>query len=91
MGAIQGGVDFSGMADRWPSTMVAREKVEDFTGGIMNRRYLANLDAKGEGPPRVRIGRKIAYPVIDFVAWLEARASIPKKKAKKGGCHVCAC
>jgi len=63
------------MADRWDSPYVAREEVKKFTGGIINPRTLANLDSKGEGPSgRVRVGRKIAYPVDKFIEWLEARA-----------------
>jgi len=67
--------NFRSMADRWPSSFVAREKVETFTGGIISARYLANLDSQGKGPDRrVRVGRKVAYPVGSFVEWLENRA-----------------
>ena len=67
-------VDFSKMADRWPSPFIARGEVEKFTGGIVNPRYLANLDSAGKGPSgRFRVGRKIAYPVVEFLAWLENR------------------
>ena len=38
------------MADRWPSSLVARTEIERFSGGIMSERYLANLDAQGKGP-----------------------------------------
>lgn len=68
-------VSFSTMADRWSSPYVARDQVKKFTGGIINPRTLANLDSKGEGPrDRVRVGRKIAYPVDKFIQWLEGRA-----------------
>ncbi len=74
MQSKQNQANFSEMAKKWPSTVVAREKVEILTGGIINPRTLANLDSKGEGPPgRVRVGRKIAYPVNQFIEWLESR------------------
>lgn len=66
---------FQSMADRWPSSFVARTEVERFTGGIISEKYLANLDSQNKGcPGRVRCGRKIAYPVSEFVKWLAARS-----------------
>ena len=65
---------FEEMANRWPSAVVTRPEVHRFTGGIMRGSYLANLDGKGEGPPRERVGQKWAYPVKDFVAWLRERS-----------------
>jgi len=65
---------FQKMAERWPSTIVSRDQVDKFTGGIIKPSYLANLDSKGEGPARiVRCGRKVGYPVEDLVAWLDDR------------------
>jgi hypothetical protein len=41
---------------------------------------MANLDSKGKGiKGRISMGRKILYPVHEVVAWMEARASLPKK------------
>jgi len=72
---------FEQMAARWPSALVARTQVEAFTGGVYSEGYLANCDSKGMGPAgRIRIGRKVAYPVGELVAWLESRAeAIPGK------------
>ena len=73
---------FRRMAERWPSTMVAREKIGSFTGGVITPGHMANLDSRGEGPPRIiRIGRKAAYDVEDLICWLEDRAQeeIPKR------------
>ncbi len=70
-------VDLRILIDKWPSAIVSRDKVEDFTGGLITSKYLANLDSAKdkEGPPsRIRIGRKVAYPVVEFVEWLEKRA-----------------
>lgn len=73
------------MADKWPSAWVARTESEKFTGGIIKEKYLANLDSTGKGPAgRVRIGRKIAYPVSEFVKWLESRSAvIPERHRTK--------
>lgn len=71
-------ISFQKLAENWPSAWVARTSIHHFTGGIVSEKYLANLDSSGKGPQgRVRIGRKIAYPVNEVVAWLEARATWP--------------
>lgn len=68
---------FQDMASKWPSTWIARTEIERFTGGIISEKYLANLDSAGKGPAgRVRIGRKVAYPVMEFVKWLESRSAV---------------
>jgi len=64
------------MGDKWPSQIIARTEVSKFTGGAQNERYLANLDSLGLGPAgRFKIGRKVCYPVAEFVAWLERRST----------------
>lgn len=75
---------FQEMADKWPSAFVARTEAEKFTGGIISEKYIANLDCQGKGPAgRIRCGRKVAYPVTEFVKWLEARSEvIPERKHK---------
>jgi len=66
---------FQLMADKWPSPFVARQEVERFTGGIVSQKYIANLDSQHKGPKgRIRVGRKIAYPVKNFIEWLESRS-----------------
>lgn len=71
--------DLSSLAGKWPSTIVARNKIEDFTGGGMKPGYMANLDSKGIGPPSIRIGRKIVYPVQTLLSWLESRSEVLKE------------
>lgn len=67
--------DFSSLAAKWPSSFVARDQVDVFSGGILHPRTLANLDSRGEGPQgRIRLGRKIAYSVPELLAWMTARA-----------------
>jgi hypothetical protein len=67
--------NFKKLAERWPSAWVARQEVDRFTGGVVSEKYLANLDSRGLGvKDRVRVGRKIAYPVDSLVSWLESRS-----------------
>lgn len=62
------------MAARWPSAIVARKEIGKFSGGLLNPRTQANLDSKGEGPTKIKMGsRAVFYPVSDLVAWLRAR------------------
>ncbi len=69
--------DFSSLAQKWPSPYVARQEVEKFTGGMVSIKYLANLDCQGLGPKRrVKVGRKIAYPVQSVIEWMESRAKV---------------
>lgn len=68
---------FQEMAEKWPSSMVARTEIEKFTGGTISEKYLANLDSAGKGPKgRVRCGRKICYPVKALIFWLESRSQV---------------
>lgn len=78
---------FQEMADKWPSAFVARTEAENFTGGIISEKYIANLDCQGKGPAgRIRCGRKVAYPVTEFIKWLEARSAvIPNRHPAKEG------
>ena len=66
------------LAEKWPSAFVAREKVAEFSGGILHPRRMANLDSLGLGPEgSLRVGRKRCYlidpPLID---WMLERAQI---------------
>ena len=62
---------FQSMADKWPSSIVWRGMIADFTGGIIQPPAIANLDSQGKGPPKIKIGRKIAYPVPGLIEWLK--------------------
>ena len=78
---------FLELAAKWPSTFVARTEVEKFSGGLIKEKYLANLDSAGKGPAgRIRCGRKVAYPVNEFVKWLEARSeAVPERHNENKG------
>lgn len=67
---------FKSMADKWPSAWVARDEIHRFTGGAVSARYMANLDCLRQGPKgRMRVGRKIIYPLGELLAWLEERTT----------------
>jgi len=73
----------SSMADKWPSPLVARTEIPAFTGGLLSEKYCANLDAAGLGcPGRFRIGRKVVYPVSEFIKWLESRSMVVPERTR---------
>ena len=67
---------FEKMAERWPSSLVARTKIAEFSGGMVSCKTMANLDCQGVGPGRVKIGRRTGYPVDSLVSWLRARSDV---------------
>jgi hypothetical protein len=66
-------VELKQLADSLPP-IIARDHVVKLLGGIISSKYLANLDSLGTGPPRMRIGRKIAYRTDSLLEWLESRS-----------------
>jgi hypothetical protein len=79
-------INFEELKDKWPSTVVARDRVEEFTGGLICRGTITNLDSRGEGPPRFYITpRKVGYPVDTFIQWLEERVRTAKQPEAVGG------
>jgi len=67
-------LSLSSMKEKWPSAIVAREEIRNFTGGAISEKYLANLDSQMKGPEeRFKIGRKVVYPLNSVLRWLEAR------------------
>lgn len=66
---------FDRMGERWESELVARTRISEFTGGLVSSKYAANLDCLGLGPVRVKLGRKVGYPVKDLVQWLRDRSN----------------
>lgn len=77
------------IAKRWPSPVVARCKVEEFSGGFLHPRTMANLDSRGDGPRRFRYGRKVAYPLggpNGLVEWMLRRHG--PTSGEEGGCNA---
>ena len=51
---------FKEMAEAWGRPLVPRMNVDEFSGGLLHPRTMANLDSLGEGPKRkVKMGRKL--------------------------------
>jgi hypothetical protein len=68
-------LELTDLAEKLPP-IIARSQIEKFLGGVISSKRLANLDSLGEGPKRMRIGRKIAYRTEDLLNWLASRAKI---------------
>ncbi len=69
------------LVQKWPSTIVARDEVGRFSGGLLNPRTLANLDSLGTGPAvRITLGsRKVAYPVVDLCNFLTEKLNVVQR------------
>ena len=52
-----------------------RRVVEEVLGGCLSVGTLANLDSKGDGPPRHRMGKKVLYERDSFVQWIVSRGN----------------
>lgn len=70
--------DFSELAEKWPSPIVARKEVGRFSGGLLHPRTLANIDSDPniEGPERIKMGRTVAYFTDSLVDFMNRRAGI---------------
>ena len=67
--------NFSDLEQKWPSTIVSRQEVGRFSGGLLHPRTLANLDCLGLGPKgRIRVGRKICYTVESLIEFITRKA-----------------
>lgn len=69
------------LASTWNAPLVARDQkqLDRFSGGILNARTLANEDSLGTGPKgRIKVGRKVAYPVESLIEWMKAKAEVVK-------------
>jgi hypothetical protein len=71
------------MAARWPSPVVARKKIGEFSGGVLTPKTMANFDSTGTGPEgRFLLVNQTVYPVEGLVAWLKTRMA-PDWKSRK--------
>ena len=67
---------FQKLKENWPSPIVARHEVGNFSGGLLNPRTMANCDSLGTGVPgKITIGRRVAYSVDDLIKWMQERAA----------------
>jgi hypothetical protein len=61
------------LADNWPSPIVARSEIKNFSGGLLHPRTLANLDSLNKGPGKILIGNRACYSTRQLVAWMKER------------------
>ena len=67
---------FRNLYDQLPE-FVDRKTASRLSGGMVAAGSIANADSLGEGPAvRVRTGRKVSYPRLEFVKWLASRCSV---------------
>lgn len=52
---------------------IPRHSIGDYLPGVISSGHLANLDSRGCGPKRIRIGAKIVYAREDLLEWLADR------------------
>jgi hypothetical protein len=77
-------VSLKALARNWPSPYVARNRVDEFSGGALNPKTMANMDSLGLGPTgKFYIGRKAVYPIDDLVEWMEERSSMECETQEK--------
>jgi hypothetical protein len=64
------------MATEWPSSVVARKAIKDFSGGILSPKTMANEDCNGTGPEgRFLLMNQTVYPIKSLVTWLKSRSA----------------
>lgn len=52
---------------------LTRQQVGEYLKDFISPKYLANLDSKGVGPKRYKIGRKNVYAKEDMLNFLDER------------------
>ena len=66
---------FTEMVNRWPSHIVARREVGNFTGGLIKPKFLANQDSLGTGPAeKIEVCGRVAYSAQSLADWLRSRS-----------------
>ncbi len=61
------------LAEAWPSPIISRSEVSTFSGGLLNPRTLANLNALGQGPAKIIVGKRVCYSTKELVTWMKSR------------------
>lgn len=64
---------FDDMVEKWPSTVVARCEIKQFTGGALSRKTLSKYDTEGNGPRgKFILGRRVCYPINQLIEWIKS-------------------
>jgi len=56
-----------------PGPMISIDEAIKLCGGLWQKKTFYNICSLGEGPPKIRLGRKIGFKTEDFAAWLVTR------------------
>lgn len=62
-------LDFEQMAAKWSKPLVKRSDVKEFSCGLIAPKTLANLAARGEGPPYYYVSGYAVYQTTDLTDW----------------------
>ena len=72
-------INLDELSDAWPSILVARSEIGEFTRGLYKPRSMNTFDGAQKGIKRkIRINTKIAYLKSDVIEWLENRIKVKK-------------
>ena len=75
-------MNFKKLLETWPSPFIARSRLSEATGGVLNARTMANHDSMGTGiKGKTIVGGRVVYEVARVVEWLEGR----EKRTNRGG------
>lgn len=72
-------IDLDKMAEEWPSILVARSEIGEFTKGLYKPRSMNTYDGAQKGiKKKIRINTKIAYLKSDVIEWLKNKIKVKK-------------
>lgn len=72
-------INLEELANSWPSILVARSEIGEFTRGLYKARSFNTFDGAKKGIKRkIRINSKIAYLKSDVIEWLKNRTRVKK-------------
>lgn len=74
-------IDLDKLDDDWPSPIVARSEISEFTQGLYKPLSFRTFDGKKEGIKRkIKLNNKIAYLKSDIIEWLKIKFQNQKRK-----------
>lgn len=67
-------INLDELSDAWPSILVARSEIGEFTRGLYKPSSFNTFDGAKKGIKRkIRINTKIAYLKSDVIEWLKSK------------------
>jgi hypothetical protein len=71
------------LADYRTETELLGELRQSKISGVNSVRTLRNWRTRRTGPPFVRLGRNVLYPIDGFAAWLKSQIQEPVRSRKR--------